>query len=147
MGAAVVLVAFGNMGDGYFFGNNQCLALVLTVFVFTPGTSQSGKAKRSALECDSLLFYECVCCTGCIPIDAQIGKSLQLECSIPCGFTNNGFTWSKESDQVLRRDHSKVYLVTDNVTITEVGGKKYTCLCEENNQTQCFYLCGVFTRL
>lgn len=36
------------MGDGVFSGNNQCLALVLTVFIFTPGTSQSGKAKRSA---------------------------------------------------------------------------------------------------
>lgn len=36
------------MGDGFFSGNNQCLALVLTVFIFTPGTSQSGKAKRSA---------------------------------------------------------------------------------------------------
>lgn len=83
-----------------------------------------------------------------MPIEAQIGKSLRLECSITCEFDfDNGYTWSKESDQVLRTDHSKYYVVTDNVTITEVGGKRYTCLCEENNQTQCFYICGVFTRL
>lgn len=46
-GSGYSLSSCRNMGDGFFSGNNRCLALVLTVFIFTPGTSQSGKAKRS----------------------------------------------------------------------------------------------------
>ena len=56
-------------------------------------------------------------------------------------FQTNGFSWLNGS-QVLESGYGHSYLVTDNVTISEVGGQNYSCVCEENNQRQCFLCLG-----
>ena len=80
-------------------------------------------------------------CDSTIHIEAQAGKHLQLNCSTVC-FQTNGFSWLNGS-QVLESGYGHSYLVTDNVTISEVGGQNYSCVCEENNQRQCFSVWGM----
>lgn len=70
---------------------------------------------------------------------------MELKCTIVC-FESNGFTWFKDNE-VLETGYTNSYNVTNSVTVKEVGGQKYSCLCESSNIKQCFFLLGAFNNI
>lgn len=73
---------------------------------------------------------------------ADIGRPLKLRCGIMC-FGTNSFTWFRDNE-ILETGYGSSYLVTNNVTLSEIAGHNYSCTCEENNKKQCFTVLGTF---
>lgn len=117
--------------------------LLLILCIFNSGTYQSGKRNYNYIA-DPVIEFTSVATppAECNTTVAKVGQRLQLDCSTRC-FQTNGFSWLNGS-QVLESGYSRSYLVTNNVTISEVVGQNYSCICETSYQRQCFSIWGRF---
>ena len=118
---------------------------VLMLTLIAMSTCQSGILSSRMDRVFNKTRVKLKCATGCDTLTydvANIGRPLQLKCGITC-FGTNSFTWFKDNE-ILQSAYGHIYLVTNNVTLSEIAGHNYSCMCEENNSKHCFTVLGMY---